>query len=54
MTREMRAATVRVCAVADWDEVLTGRHGHVAVSVLRTSGGGRAPSGIVINLGGKR
>jgi hypothetical protein len=54
MTREMKAATVRVCVVAEWDEAVTGQHRHVAVRVLRTSGGGRALSGIVINLVGTR
>jgi hypothetical protein len=52
MTREMRAATVRVCAVAEWDEAVMRRRVHVAVRILRLGGGGRALSGSVIDMVG--
>jgi len=52
VTRGMRAATVRVCAVAEWDEAVIWRRIHVAVRMLRLGGGGRASSGSVINMVG--
>jgi len=52
VTREMKAATVRVCAVAEWGDAVRRRHGHIAMRVLRASGGGRARSGRVISIVG--
>jgi hypothetical protein len=50
MTREMRAATVRVCAVAEWDESVIERCVHIVVGMLRLGGGGRGLSGNSINM----
>ena len=52
VTRGMRAATVGVCAVAEWDEAVMRRRVHVAVRMLRLGGGGRAVSGSMIDMVG--
>jgi hypothetical protein len=50
MTREMKAATVRVCAVAEWDEAVIRRLVHIAVRTPRLGGGGRALSGNSVDM----
>ena len=53
MTRDMKAATVRVCAVAEGDEAVRRQRVAVAVGMLRLVGSGRAPSGSVIRIVGR-
>ena len=52
VTRGVRAATVGVCAVAEWDEAVRRRRVHVAVRRLGLGGGGRALSGSTIDMVG--
>ena len=52
VTRGMRAATVGVCAVAEWEKAVRRRRVHVAVRMLRLGGGGRAVSGSMIDMVG--
>ena len=54
MTREMKAATVGVCAIAEADEAVMRQRVAVAVRMLRLVGSGRALSGSVIRIVGKK
>ena len=52
LTRKMKAATVRVCAVAECGEAVRWQRVGVAVRLLRVVGGGRASSDSVISIVG--
>jgi hypothetical protein len=52
LTREMKAATVRVCAVAEGGEAVRWQRVGVAVRLLRVIGGGRALRDTVIGIVG--
>jgi hypothetical protein len=46
----MKAATGRVCAVAEWSALVRRRRFQVASRLLQSGGGGRAASGSVVDI----